>query len=53
LANVDKLMSNLQSGKGTMGKLLNDEALYANLSKTSKEVGIVTSRCSLEPNEIR
>ncbi|MGL2986895.1 MlaD family protein [Flavobacterium sp. RSSA_27] len=49
LATVDKIMANLQSGKGTMGKLLNDEALYANLSKTSKELELLLQDVRLNP----
>ncbi|MGL5112398.1 MAG: MlaD family protein [Flavobacterium sp.] len=49
LANVDKMMGNLQSGKGTMGKLLNDEALYSNLSKTSKELELLLQDVRLHP----
>lgn len=49
LANVDKMMANLQSGKGTMGKLLTDEELYANLSKTSKELELLLQDVRLHP----
>lgn len=49
LASVDKIMSNLQSGKGTMGKLLHDETLYANLSKTSKELELLLQDVRLNP----
>jgi len=38
LAKVDGIMSGLESGKGSMGKLLNDEALYKNLTGASKEL---------------
>lgn len=38
LAKVDGIMSGLESGKGSMGKLLTDEALYKNLSGASKEL---------------
>lgn len=49
LANVNKMMANLQAGKGTMGKLLNDEALYSNLSKTSKELELLLQDVRLHP----
>ncbi|MNK08412.1 mce related protein [compost metagenome] len=38
LANVDKMMNDLQSGKGTLGKLMKDEAMYDNLTGASKEL---------------
>ena len=49
LANVDKIMANLQAGKGTMGKMLNDEALYTNLNKTSKELELLLQDVRLYP----
>ncbi|MCI9845426.1 MlaD family protein [Flavobacterium pectinovorum] len=49
LAKVDGLMSNLNSGKGTAGKLLNDDALYNNLSKTSKELELLLQDVRLHP----
>ncbi|MGO4771738.1 MlaD family protein [Flavobacterium sp. W22_SRS_FK3] len=49
LAKVDGIMSNLNSGKGTAGKLLNDDALYNNLSKTSKELELLLQDVRLHP----
>ncbi|CAC9975248.1 MCE family protein [Flavobacterium sp. WLB] len=49
LAKVDGIMANLNSGKGTAGKLLNDDALYNNLSKTSKELELLLQDVRLYP----
>lgn len=49
LAKVDGIMANLQAGKGTMGKLLNDDALYKNLAKTSKELELLLQDVRLYP----
>ncbi|WP_343694757.1 MlaD family protein [Flavobacterium sp.] len=49
LAKVDMLMTNLNSGKGTAGKILNDEALYNNLTKTSKELELLLQDVRLYP----
>ncbi|MDQ6471886.1 MlaD family protein [Flavobacterium sp. LHD-80] len=49
LAKVDGLMMNLNSGKGTAGKLLNDDALYNNLAKTSKELELLLQDVRLYP----
>lgn len=49
LTKVDVLMKGLESGKGTMGKLLKDEALYANLEKTSKELELLLQDVRLNP----
>jgi phospholipid/cholesterol/gamma-HCH transport system substrate-binding protein len=38
LAKVDAIMSDVQSGKGSVGKLLKDEQLYKNLTAASKEL---------------
>ncbi|MGQ3088468.1 MAG: MlaD family protein, partial [Flavobacterium sp.] len=35
---VDKMMAEVQSGKGTLGKLLKDEAMYNNLADASNEL---------------
>jgi phospholipid/cholesterol/gamma-HCH transport system substrate-binding protein len=49
LAKVNGIMSGLESGKGTMGKMLNDDALYSNLSKTSKELELLLQDVRLYP----
>ncbi|MDI1255712.1 MAG: MlaD family protein [Flavobacterium sp.] len=49
LAKVDNIMADVQSGKGTMGKLLKDEALYSNLTKTSKELELLLQDLRLNP----
>jgi phospholipid/cholesterol/gamma-HCH transport system substrate-binding protein len=49
LANVNKIMANLESGKGSMGKLLKDDAMYNNLTKTSKELELLLQDVRLNP----
>jgi phospholipid/cholesterol/gamma-HCH transport system substrate-binding protein len=49
LAKVNGVMAGLESGKGTMGKLLNDDTFYNNLSKTSKELELLLQDVRLYP----
>jgi phospholipid/cholesterol/gamma-HCH transport system substrate-binding protein len=49
LSRVDGLMKGFESGQGTMGKLMKDEALYANLEKTSKELELLLQDVRLNP----
>ncbi|RZJ72801.1 MlaD family protein [Flavobacterium sp.] len=49
LAKVDNLMLTIDSGQGTMGKLVKDEALYNNLAKTSKELELLLQDVRLNP----
>lgn len=49
LANVDKIMVEVQSGKGTIGKLMKDESLYTNFTKTSKELELLLQDLRLNP----
>lgn len=49
LEKVDKMMADLQAGKGTAGKLMTDEALYKNLEKTSKELELLLEDVRLHP----
>ena len=49
LTNVNKIMADLSAGKGTMGKLLKDETMYANLSKASKEMELLLQDLRLHP----
>lgn len=38
LANVDKIIDDVQAGKGSLGKLLKDDAMYKNLTDASNEL---------------
>ncbi len=49
LAKVNSVMKGLEAGNGTMGKLLKDEALYTNMSKTSKELELLLQDVRLYP----
>lgn len=49
LATVDKLLVDMQSGKGTLGKLAKDETLYTNFTKTSKELELLLQDVRLNP----
>lgn len=49
LVSVNKIMSDLESGKGSMGKLLKDDAMYTNLTKTSKELELLLQDVRLHP----
>ena len=49
LENVDKMMVDMQAGKGTMGKLMKDESLYNNFNKTSKELELLLQDLRLNP----
>ena len=49
LASVDKIMSDVQAGKGTLGKLAKDDALYTNFTKTSKELELLLQDLRLNP----
>lgn len=49
LATLDKIMLDLQSGKGTMGKILKDEAVYNNVDKTIKELELLLQDVRLYP----
>lgn len=49
LAGVNAMLADMQSGKGTMGKLLKDDAMYNNLTKTSKELELLLQDVRLHP----
>ena len=36
--NINELTSNISNGKGSLGKLINDDAFYNNLEKSSQEM---------------
>lgn len=49
LANVNKMMADMESGKGTLGKLMKDETMYNNLSDASKELELLLQDLRLNP----
>ena len=49
IAKVNGIMKGLESGKGSMGKLLNDDALYSNLDKSTKELELLLQDIRLYP----
>ncbi|WP_426091998.1 MlaD family protein [Flavobacterium sp. DSR3-2] len=49
LARVDGIVSGLESGKGSMGKLLNDEAFYQNIRSSTKELELLLQDIRLYP----
>lgn len=49
LASVDELMADIQSGKGTLGKLAKDETMYNNFTKASKELELLLQDLRLNP----
>ncbi len=49
LNSVNGIMANLEQGKGSMGKLLSDDVMYTNLTKTSKELELLLQDLRLNP----
>ncbi len=49
LANFEKISKDLNTGKGTAGKLLKDEKLYTNLERTTKELELLLQDLRLNP----
>ena len=49
LQKVDHMLADMNAGKGTAGKMLKDEALYNNLSQTSKELELLLQDVRLNP----
>ncbi|HMI06873.1 MAG TPA: MlaD family protein [Flavobacterium sp.] len=49
LDNVDQIIAGVQSGKGTLGKLMKDDALYKDLNAASKELELLLQDVRLNP----
>lgn len=49
LANIDDLMADVKSGKGTLGKLMTDEKLYKNLEGASMQLEQLLMDVKLNP----
>jgi len=49
VANLDNLMTRINKGDGTLGKLMKDEELYANLNNASRELDLLLQDFRLNP----
>ncbi len=49
VANLDKLMTKIEGGEGTMGALMNNKELYDNLSNASEELDLLLQDFRLNP----
>ncbi|MBT8376545.1 MAG: MCE family protein, partial [Bacteroidia bacterium] len=49
LSSMNALLSDIQQGKGSMGKLMNDESLYNNLEGATKEMEELLRDIKLHP----
>lgn len=47
--NLDKMLAKIEQGDGTLGKLVNDEELYHNLTEASKELDLLLQDFRLNP----
>ncbi len=53
LLTVNTLMASIESGEGTMGKLLKEDGLYKNLESASKEMELLLLDIKLHPARYR
>ena len=49
VASLDKVLAKIERGDGTLGKLMNDKALYANLDSASRELDLLLQDFRLNP----
>jgi phospholipid/cholesterol/gamma-HCH transport system substrate-binding protein len=49
VANIESITASIDNGKGTLGKLVNDDALYLNLDKATLELGELLEDFKLHP----
>lgn len=49
LTEVNTIVADLQAGKGTAGKLLKDDAMYKNLTRSTKELELLLQDVRLNP----
>lgn len=49
VAQLDQIMAKINSGEGTLGKLMNDEELYAHLNAASRELDLLLQDFRLNP----
>ena len=49
ISNLDKMLAKIENGEGTLGKLVNNEELYNNLSEASRELDLLLQDFRLNP----
>ncbi|PCH53616.1 MAG: ABC transporter substrate-binding protein [Flavobacteriaceae bacterium] len=49
IINLNKILASVEAGDGTLGKLLNDESMYNNLTNSSKELEELLKEMKLHP----
>jgi len=49
LSNLNDISSKINSGEGTMGKLMNDPGLYSNLTQASKNLSVLLDDLKTHP----
>ena len=49
IGNLDKMLAKIESGEGTLGKLVNNDELYKNLTEDSKELDLLLQDFRLNP----
>ncbi len=49
LDNLNTLLSNIENGSGTVGKLMNDDQMYQNLTNASKELEELLNEMKINP----
>jgi phospholipid/cholesterol/gamma-HCH transport system substrate-binding protein len=49
IVSLNNILANLEAGQGTMGKLLNDDEMYVNLTNASKELEELLREVKLHP----
>jgi phospholipid/cholesterol/gamma-HCH transport system substrate-binding protein len=49
VANLDKILTRMEKGEGSLGKLMSDEQLYKNLNNASRELDLLLQDFRLNP----
>jgi phospholipid/cholesterol/gamma-HCH transport system substrate-binding protein len=49
MGNINEMMAKIEGGEGTLGKLVNDKALYNNLADASRELDLLLQDFRLNP----
>jgi phospholipid/cholesterol/gamma-HCH transport system substrate-binding protein len=49
VANLDKILTRMEKGEGSLGKLMSDEQLYMNLNNASRELDLLLQDFRLNP----